>query len=85
MFGRVLGELDHARQGTGALLVAPGGPVGFVVLAAALHQARLVGRVVQHRFVDIQHHGGLQAGDGGHAVVLGQGIPLLVRQGGKQA
>ncbi len=56
-----LGEIHHARNGLGLLLGHPLVPAQLVVFLAVAHQARLVGRVVQHGLVHVQYHGRLQA------------------------
>ena len=80
---RKAGERHRTGNARARLFVAPGDPVGLAVLAAAANQARLERRVVQHRFVDIQHHRRLadRSGARGRA---GQRVPVRIVQRAKQ-
>lgn len=75
------GEGDHAGHGAGLAFLHPGVPARVVVFAAVADQAGLVGRVVEHGFVDVQDHGGWAFGAGWCALGGDQRVPVGLCQG----
>src|SRR5690606_25713119 len=83
-FGGGAGEFGHSRNRRRLLFGHPVGPGVVIVFEAVPNQAGLVGRVVEHRLVDVQDHRRRQVVPGTGVVALGgdERVPVRVGQGG---